>query len=169
VYDIFKNWETENLHMKVCKFIIESGKEKYQHCSFIRSRETVHISFHSFFLFFAILSFCHRLEDTPRNSLIWNAYKENMILYSFNINCLFLCLFWVAQAIFQLFVTITSARAANLDICLALTAFSGEGSFTSTCHTYSDTGTLFLRSYLTDPWLSFWMLCSWRRSNHYLF
>jgi hypothetical protein len=28
-------------------------------------------------------------------------------------------------------------KAANLDLCLALTAFSSEGSFT--CHTYCDT------------------------------
>jgi hypothetical protein len=31
-------------------------------------------------------------------------------------------------------VNITGDRAANLDLCLALTAFSNEGSFT--CHTY---------------------------------
>jgi hypothetical protein len=48
-------------------------------------------------------------------------------------------------------VTIAGDRAANLDLCLALTAFSSEGSFT--CHTYCDTGPLFLRSYmyLKDP------------------
>jgi hypothetical protein len=39
-------------------------------------------------------------------------------------------------------VTITGDRAANLDLCLALTTFSSEGSFT--CHTYCDTGPLFL-------------------------
>jgi hypothetical protein len=47
-------------------------------------------------------------------------------------------------------VTITSDRAANLDLCLALTAYSSEGSFT--CHTYCDTGPPFLRSYSKDPW-----------------
>jgi hypothetical protein len=40
--------------------------------------------------------------------------------------------------------TITGDRAANLDLCLALTAFSSESSFT--CHTYCDTGPPFLRS-----------------------
>jgi hypothetical protein len=40
-------------------------------------------------------------------------------------------------------ITITDDRAANLDLCLALTAFSSEGSFT--CHTYYDTGPPFLR------------------------
>jgi hypothetical protein len=35
-------------------------------------------------------------------------------------------------------VTITGERAANFDLCLALKAFNGEGSFT--CHTYCDTG-----------------------------
>jgi hypothetical protein len=35
-------------------------------------------------------------------------------------------------------VTITGDRAANLDLCLARTAFKSEGSFT--CHTYCDTG-----------------------------
>jgi hypothetical protein len=46
-------------------------------------------------------------------------------------------------------VTIAGDRAANLDLCLVLTAFSSEGSFT--CHTYCDTGPLFLRSYPKDP------------------
>jgi hypothetical protein len=49
-------------------------------------------------------------------------------------------------------VTITGDGAANLDLCLALTAFSSEGSFT--CHTYCDTGPPFLRSYPKDPWFS---------------
>jgi hypothetical protein len=46
-------------------------------------------------------------------------------------------------------VTIASDRAANLDLCLALTAFSSEVSFT--CHTYCDTRPPFLRSYPKDP------------------
>jgi hypothetical protein len=45
-------------------------------------------------------------------------------------------------------VTITGGRAANLYLCLALTALSNEGSFT--CHTYCDTGPSFLRSYPKD-------------------
>jgi hypothetical protein len=48
--------------------------------------------------------------------------------------------------------TITVDGAANLDLCLALTAFSSEGSFT--CHTYCDTGPPFLRSNPKDPWFS---------------
>jgi hypothetical protein len=46
-------------------------------------------------------------------------------------------------------VTIAGDRAANLNLCLALTAFSSEGSFT--CHTYCDTGPPFLRSYPKRP------------------
>jgi hypothetical protein len=48
--------------------------------------------------------------------------------------------------------TITCDRAANLDLCLALTAFSSEGSFK--CRTYCDTGPPFLRSYSKDPWFA---------------
>jgi hypothetical protein len=44
--------------------------------------------------------------------------------------------------------TITGDKAANLDLCLALTAFSSEG------HTYCNMGLLFLRSYPRDPWFS---------------
>jgi hypothetical protein len=47
-------------------------------------------------------------------------------------------------------VTITGDEVANLDLCLALTAFSNEGPFT--CHTYCDTGPLFLMSYPKHPW-----------------
>jgi hypothetical protein len=46
-------------------------------------------------------------------------------------------------------VTITGGRAPNLDQCLALTAFSSEGSFT--CHAYCETGPPFLRPYPKDP------------------
>jgi hypothetical protein len=47
-------------------------------------------------------------------------------------------------------VTITGDGTANLDLCLALPAFSSEGSFK--CHTYCDTGPPFPWSYLKDPW-----------------
>jgi hypothetical protein len=50
-------------------------------------------------------------------------------------------------------VTITCNRAANLDQCLALTAFSSKGSFT--CHTYCNTGPPFLRSHPKDLWFLF--------------
>jgi hypothetical protein len=49
-------------------------------------------------------------------------------------------------------VTITDDGAANLVLCLALAAFSSEGSFT--CHTYCDTGPPLLRSCRKDPWFS---------------
>jgi hypothetical protein len=49
-------------------------------------------------------------------------------------------------------VTITGDTVANLDLCLALTAFSSESLFT--CHTYCDTGPSFLRSYPNDPCFS---------------
>ena len=67
---------------------------------------------------------------------------------------LFVCLFVLSRtsnisAICMATVTIAGDRAVNLDICLALTAFSDEGSFT--CHTYCDMGPLFLRSYPKDP------------------
>jgi hypothetical protein len=40
-------------------------------------------------------------------------------------------------------VTITSDRAANVDLFLVLAAFSSEVSFT--CHTYCDTGPQFFK------------------------
>jgi pimeloyl-ACP methyl ester carboxylesterase len=48
-------------------------------------------------------------------------------------------------------VTITCGRAANLDLCLALTAISSED---FTCHAYCNTWPPFLRSYPKDPWFS---------------
>jgi hypothetical protein len=65
--------------------------------------------------------------------------------------CLFVC-FESHEQFFSYLATVTIAgdRAANLDLCLVLTAFSSEDSFT--CHTYCDTGPPFLRSYPKDPW-----------------
>jgi hypothetical protein len=66
---------------------------------------------------------------------------------------MFVCLFVCFESHEQFFsclatITITGERAANLDLCLALTAFGSEGSFT--CHTYCNMGPLFLRSYPKD-------------------
>jgi hypothetical protein len=71
--------------------------------------------------------------------------------------CLFDWLFWAAWAIAQLYVylagiTIIDDNVANLGLCLALTVFSSEDSFT--CHTYCDTGPPSWRSYPKDPWFS---------------
>jgi hypothetical protein len=53
------------------------------------------------------------------------------------LSCLFVC-FESHEQFFSYLatVTITGDRAANLDLCLTLTAFSSEGSFA--CHTYCD-------------------------------
>jgi hypothetical protein len=66
---------------------------------------------------------------------------------------LFVCLFWVARAIFQLSGDCHYYRRQGCKfrpMLSACTAFSSEGSFT--CHIYCDTGPPFLRSYLKDPW-----------------
>jgi hypothetical protein len=66
-----------------------------------------------------------------------------------------ICFFFYFESHEQFFsylatVTIAGDRAAkDLDLCLALTAFSSEGYFT--CHTYCDTGPPFLTSYPKDP------------------
>jgi hypothetical protein len=65
--------------------------------------------------------------------------------------CLFVCFESHEQfSSYLATVTITGDGATNLDLCLALTAFSREGYFT--CHTYCDTGPPFLRSYPKGPW-----------------
>jgi hypothetical protein len=58
---------------------------------------------------------------------------------TYGIDRLFVC-FESHEQFFSYLATviITGDRVANLDLCLALTAFSSEGSFT--CHTYCDTG-----------------------------
>jgi hypothetical protein len=63
----------------------------------------------------------------------------NHIFHVFRKICLFV-LFIAAWAIFQLSSGCHKIgdRAANLDLCLALMAFSSEGSFSG--HTYCDTG-----------------------------
>jgi hypothetical protein len=65
---------------------------------------------------------------------------------------LFVCCFELHEQFFSYLatVTITGDGAGNLDLCLALAAFSSEGSFT--CHTDCYTGPRFLRSYPKVPW-----------------
>jgi hypothetical protein len=64
--------------------------------------------------------------------------------------CLFVCFESHKQFFSYLAaVTITGDRAANLDLCLALAAFSSKGSFT--CHTYCNMGPPYLRLYPQDP------------------
>jgi hypothetical protein len=61
----------------------------------------------------------------------------------------------------------SSDMAVNLDLCLALTAFSCEDSFMF--HTYCNTRPLFLRSYPKDPLFSLLNDALLQKSNHYLF
>jgi hypothetical protein len=80
----------------------------------------------------------------------FNFSKKNIS----SVKKLWICLFVCFESHEQYFsylanVTITDDKAANLDLCLALTAFSSEGSFA--CHTYCDMGPPFLRSYPKDP------------------
>jgi hypothetical protein len=85
-----------------------------------------------------------------------NLWQKSIFVLSTLTGNLFVCLFifFFFESHEQFFsyletVTIAGDRAANLDLCLALTALSSEGSFT--CHTYCDTGPPFLRSYPKDP------------------
>jgi hypothetical protein len=87
-----------------------------------------------------------------RNFYTAISFLDNNLSHSFQIG--FVCLFVCFESHEQFFsylatVTIVGDRAANLDLCLAFTAFSSEGSFM--CHTYCDTGPPFLRSYPKDP------------------
>jgi hypothetical protein len=76
------------------------------------------------------------------------------VLINATIFFLHVCLFGGPRAIFQLSGGCHHCRcqSCNLDLCLALTAFSSEGSFT--CHTYCNTGSPFLRSCPKDEWFS---------------
>jgi hypothetical protein len=69
----------------------------------------------------------------------------------------FVCLFVLSHTSnFQLYGDCHHYRwqdcKLDLHVCLALTAFSSEGSFT--WYTYCDTRPPFLRSYPKDPWFS---------------
>jgi hypothetical protein len=61
-----------------------------------------------------------------------------------------LCLFVLSCT--SNFSAIWRLSPSNLDLCLALTAFSSKDSFTR--HTYCDMGPPFLRSYPKDSWFS---------------
>jgi hypothetical protein len=72
-------------------------------------------------------------------SLICRLSKSNNPYSNSECICLFVCFGSQGHFLSHLLtVAITDDRAANLDLCLALTAFSSEGCFT--CHTYCDMG-----------------------------
>lgn len=71
--------------MKFHKFITGSGKKSSNMAVLSElGRQPI---FYSFII--ATFSYWHRLESMPENSLLYNAYKESMILDSCNINCWF--------------------------------------------------------------------------------
>jgi hypothetical protein len=84
------------------------------------------------------------------------SYDQKYISFNYalyKIICVFLCLFVYSRlsnfsAIRRAAVTITGDGTANLDLSVALMAFSSEGC--SSCHTYCDTGPWFIRSHLKD-------------------
>jgi hypothetical protein len=93
--------------------------------------------------------------NTESHSIIFGYYLGTRSVRFQSIWSAFVCLFVCFESHEQFFsylatVIIAGDRAANLNLCLALTAFSSEGSFT--CHAYCDTGPPFLRSYPKDPW-----------------
>jgi hypothetical protein len=101
-----------------------------------------------------------RINNSTRDHRECNVYTRSrdrhicVSLMTRPLNIEFFCLFVWFESHEQFFsylatVTIVGDRAANLDLCLALTALSSEGSFTS--HTYCDTGPPFLKSYPKDP------------------
>jgi hypothetical protein len=88
----------------------------------------------------------------PMSQLLWHD-KDPLPCSKAPISGIFVC-FESHEQFFSYVatVTITGDGAVNLDLCLALTAFSSEGPFK--CHTYCDTGPPFLRSYPKDPWFA---------------
>jgi hypothetical protein len=110
----------------------------------------VYESFSSTFLIKVYFQF-HDLP--PFKVLLYFLYKTRIrLLLEYIVMYIVFCLLYFESQFFSYLatVTITGDRAGNLDLCLVLTAFSSEGSFT--CHTYCDTGPPFLRSYPKDPW-----------------
>jgi hypothetical protein len=64
------------------------------------------------------------IDPLKKKILIYSKYKTHLFLHTF---CLFIC-FESHEQFFSYLATVTIAgdRAANLDLCLALTAFSSE-------------------------------------------
>jgi hypothetical protein len=122
-------------------------------------KTTHHRNFQNYILYSIYLTFDFTLKSMRRAYRIQISFKA--IIFSnkslgeklHTLSPIFVCLFVCFESHEQCFsylatVTITGDRAANLDLSLALTAFSSEGSFTY--HTYCDTGPPFLRSHLKD-------------------
>jgi hypothetical protein len=86
----------------------------------------------------------------PRKKKPKSPGVDARFIFNERLLCMFDC-FEPYEQFFSYLATVTMIgnRAANLDLCLALGAFSSESS--SMCHTYCDKGPLFLMSYSKDP------------------
>jgi hypothetical protein len=107
------------------------------------------------FIFFLIVKFdtqkIFSWLPTDLNLCPWPSWltylKKAFVLFV----CLFVRSFVCLQPPEQFFsypAAVTSDRAANLDLCLALVSFSSEGSFSY--HTYCDAGLQFIRPHPKD-------------------
>jgi hypothetical protein len=104
----------------------------------------LHLNYLLIFFGWIFICLCEYTISNENHSLYINQTNKHVFWQYFV--CLFYFEFYLAT------VAITCDKAANLDLCIALTAFSRGGSFT--CHTYCDTGPPFLRQYPKDPWFS---------------
>lgn len=76
LYDIFKPWEMDNLHIKFCQYILGAGK-KSTNIAIISELGRYPLNFS---LIQSILSYWHRLELSEESSLLHNVYKDTINL-----------------------------------------------------------------------------------------
>jgi hypothetical protein len=85
LYETFKDWEIETLHIKFCKFIIGSGK-KSTNIAILSELGRLPIFYSVLISFF---TYWHRLANIPENTLLHSAYRESVTLDKSNVNTWF--------------------------------------------------------------------------------
>jgi hypothetical protein len=143
VYLSEKRWENTTLwNFKMAKWYISSGFYVVVHCFWLLAVFQPHHDDLSPKTF--------DFEDWcfSESLLYRNSWKRSFACQAVFISDLFSLFVYSRLNIFFCYlatVTITGDRAANLDLCLALMAFSSEGSFL--CHTYCHKGPQYIQSH----------------------
>ena len=82
IYDIFKDWEYEKLHVKFCKYLLGVNKRSTNIAVLSKlGRMPLFISH-----VVAMFSYWHILENVAENSLLSHALKESISLSTNGIN-----------------------------------------------------------------------------------
>lgn len=116
LYDLYKDFEVENLNIQFCKFLLGLNKKS---TNIAVLSELGRLPMFCLIII-AVFSFWHRLEKMPETSLLYCAYTESVNLCNINVNSWYKTVVFLSE---KIGTNISLSRYKNLSLsCLSLSS-----------------------------------------------